>query len=201
MKEVIAQTIRNVSTRQHAEKVTRKGFIEEIGAVRERARRHIEDGAVTNRYAGDRNAVISLLNDALATELLCVLRYRRHHFMATGINAQPVAAEFLEHANEEQAHADALAARIVQLGGDPDFSPSGLAERSHSEYVAGDSLDEMLREDLIAERIAIDTYGQIIRFVGDDDPTTRRMLEDILANEEEHADELASMLDGMESQE
>lgn len=201
MKEVIAQTIREESTRPQAEKVTRKGFIEEIGAIRERARCHIEEGAVTNRYAADRNAVISLLNDALATELVCVLRYRRHHFMATGIDAQPVAAEFLEHANEEQAHADALAARIVQLGGDPDFSPSGLAERAHAEYVAGDSLYEMLREDLIAERIAIDTYGQIIRFVGDDDPTTRRMLEDILANEEEHADELASMLDGLRHRE
>ena len=200
MKEVIAQTIQNVSTKSQDETLTQKGFIEEIDAIRQRARQHIEDGAVTNTYKGDRNAIISLLNDALATELVCVLRYRRHHFMATGIDAQPIAAEFLEHANEEQAHADALAARIVQLGGDPDFSPAMLAERSHSEYVTGDSLYEMLREDLIAERIAIDTYGQIIRFIGDDDPTTRRMLESILANEEEHADELASMLHGMGSQ-
>jgi bacterioferritin len=198
MRDVIARTIRNVPTISSAETVTRKGFIEEIGAIRERARRHVEDGAVTKSYKGDRIAIISLLNDALATELVCSLRYRRHHFMATGIDAQSVAAEFLEHANEEQAHADALAARIVQLGGDPDFSPAGLAERSHSEYVAGESLYEMLREDLIAERIAIDTYGQMIRFIGDNDPTTRRMLEDILANEEEHADELAGMLDGME---
>jgi bacterioferritin len=143
--------------------------------------------------------VVSLLNDALATELVCVLRYKRHYFMASGIDAEAVAKEFLEHANEEQTHADALAARIVQLGGEPDFSPDKLASRSHSEYVAGDSLYEMMREDLIAERIAIDTYGQIIRYIGDDDPTTRRLLEDILANEEEHADDLASMLDGAES--
>lgn len=197
MKSVIAQTIRNIKPKEKS--LNESGFIEEIGAIRQRARKHIEKGAVTNSYKGDRNAVISLLNDALATELVCVLRYRRHHFMATGIDAQAVAAEFLEHANEEQAHADAIASRIVQLGGEPDFSPSALPERSHSEYVAGDSLFEMLREDLIAERIAIDTYGQIIRFIGDDDPTTRRLLEGILANEEEHADELASMLDGMAS--
>jgi bacterioferritin len=115
--------------------------------------------------------------------------------MATGLNAQPAASEFLEHATEEQQHADALAKRIVQLGGEPDFSPEQLASRSHSEYVAGKTLDEMMREDLLAERIAIDTYGQIIRYIGNDDPTTRRLLEDILANEEEHADDLASMLE------
>lgn len=144
--------------------------------------------------------VVSLLNDALATELVCVLRYKRHYFMASGLHAEAVAAEFLEHANEEQAHADGLAARIVQLGGESDFSPDKLASRSQSEYVPGESLHEMMREDLIAERIAINTFGQIIRYIGDDDPTTRRLLEDILANEEEHADNLASMLDGTESQ-
>lgn len=196
MKEVIAQTLRHVATNPEADRLTEKGFIENIDAIRKRARQHIEQGAVTDTYKADRNAVVSLLNDALATELICVLRYKRHHFMATGLNAEPAAAEFIEHANEEQAHADALAARIVQLGGEPDFSPDKLASRSHSEYVAGESLYEMMREDLIAERIAIDTYGQIIRYIGDDDPTTRRMLEDILANEEEHADDLASMLDG-----
>lgn len=144
--------------------------------------------------------VVSLLNDALATELVCVLRYKRHYFMASGLHAEAVAAEFLEHANEEQAHADGLAARIVQLGGESDFSPDKLASRSQSEYVPGESLHEMMREDLIAERIAINAFGQIIRYIGDDDPTTRRLLEDILANEEEHADNLASMLDGTESQ-
>lgn len=194
MKDVIARTIRHVATAPKDKSMHGRGFIENVGAIRKRARQHIEDGAVTNGYKADRNAIISLLNDALATELICVLRYRRHHFMAKGIDAQLIADEFLEHANEEQAHADALAARIVQLGGHPDFSPKHLASRSHSEYVAGESLHEMMREDLIAERIAIDTYGQIIRYVGDEDPTTRRMLEDILANEEEHADELAGML-------
>jgi len=144
--------------------------------------------------------VVSLLNDALATELVCVLRYKRHYFMASGLHAEAVAAEFLEHANEEQAHADGLAARIVQLGGESDFSPDKLASRTQSEYVPGESLHEMMREDLIAERIAINAFGQIIRYIGDDDPTTRRLLEDILANEEEHADNLASMLDGTESQ-
>jgi len=192
----IAQTMRQVVTNPETETLTEKGFIEHIDAIRKRARQHIEQGAVTDTYKADRNAVVSLLNDALATELVCVLRYKRHYFMATGLDAQSAAAEFLEHAKEEQAHADALAARIVQLGGEPDFSPNKLASRSHSEYVAGETLYEMMREDLIAERIAIDTYGQIIRYVGDDDPTTRRMLEDILASEEEHADDLAGMLDG-----
>lgn len=196
MNEVIAQTIRHVTPDPEADKLTEKGFIENIEAIRKRARQHLEQGAVTDSYKADRNAVISLLNDALATELVCMLRYKRHFFMATGLDAEPAAKEFLEHAHEEQAHADALAARIVQLGGEPDFSPNELASRSHAEYVAGESLTEMIREDLIAERIAIDTYGQIIRYIGDDDPTTRRMLEDILASEEEHADELASMLDG-----
>lgn len=195
MNEVIAQTIKHVANDRETGGLTEKGFIENIDAIRKRARKNIDKGAVTDAYKADRSAVVSLLNDALATELVCVLRYKRHYFMATGLDAEPAAAEFLEHAKEEQAHADALAARIVQLGGEPDFSPTKLASRSHAEYVAGESLSEMMREDLIAERIAIDTYGQIIRYIGDDDPTTRRLLEDILANEEEHADDLASMLD------
>ena len=195
MKEAIKQTIRNFSGSSES-RSRAPDFIESVEIIRERARKNIEDGPVTDGYAADRSAVVSLLNDALATELVCVLRYRRHYFMATGLNAMPAAEEFLEHANEEQAHADSLAERIVQLGGEPDFSPADLSSRSHSEYVAGDTLREMMREDLVAERIAIDTYGQIIRYIGDKDPTTRRLLEEILANEEEHADDLASMLDG-----
>jgi len=200
MNEVIARSIEQAPNAARSEGLSKEGFIENIEAIRKRARQHIERGAVTESYKADRNIVISLLNDALATELVCVLRYKRHYFMASGIDAEPAAAEFLEHAKEEQAHADTLAARIVQLGGEPDFSPERLADRSHAEYVAGSSLYEMMKEDLVAERIAIDTYGQIVRYIGDDDPTTRRMLEEILASEEEHADDLASMLEGMEKQ-
>jgi bacterioferritin len=149
---------------------------------------------VTPGYTADRATVVDLLNTALATELVCVLRYKRHYFMAQGINAKSVAAEFLEHANEEQAHADQIAARIVQLGGEPNFSPDGLATRSHAEYVEGEDLIGMIQEDLVAERIAIDSYGAMIRYLGTDDPTTRRMLEQILASEEEHADDLATLL-------
>lgn len=192
--ETIKQTIRSVD-QQNEPSEAGHGFIANIKAIRERARRKIEEGAVTDGYRADRNSVVSLLNEALATELVCALRYRRHHFMATGLDAKPAAAEFLEHANEEMAHADTLAARIVQLGGEPDFSPEQLSSRSHAEYVEGSTLNEMMRENLIAERIAIETYGQMIRFVANDDPTTRRMLEEILAKEEEHADELAGMLD------
>jgi bacterioferritin len=198
MSDNVAHSIQLRADKRPDGKLTRSGFIENIDAIRKRAREHIENGAVTDGYKADRSAVISLLNDALATELVCVLRYKRHYFMASGLNAEAAAAEFLEHADEERAHADALASRIVQLGGEPDFSPDQLADRSHAEYVAGESLHEMLREDLVAERIAIDTYSQIIRYLGDDDPTTRRMLEDILASEEEHADDLASMLSGAE---
>lgn len=171
-----------------------QAFLTDIKALRERARKHIEQGAVTDGYKADREAVIRLLNEALATEIVCVLRYKRHFFMATGIHAQPIAAEFLQHATEEQQHADLIAARIVQLGGAPDFSPEGLQSRSHAEYVEGETLVEMIKEDLIAERIAIDSYGDMIRFIGDGDPTTRRMLEGILAMEEEHADDLANLL-------
>jgi bacterioferritin len=169
-------------------------FLSDIKSLRERARRHIEKGAVTEGYGADLATVIRLLNEALATEIVCVLRYKRHHYMATGIHAQPVAAEFLQHANEEQMHADQIAARITQLGGEPDFSPQGLAARSHSEYTEGETLLDMIREDLVAERVAIDSYGEMIRYLGSHDPTTRRMLEGILAMEEEHADDLVNLL-------
>ena len=174
--------------------MTEKPFLTDIQTLRERARQHIEQGAITPGYGADRETVIKLLNEALATEIICVLRYKRHHFMAEGLNAAPVAAEFLQHANEEQVHADQIAGRIVQLGGEPNFSPEGLTTRSHAEYVEGESLTDMIKEDLVAERIAIDSYGEMIRYLANGDPTTRRMLEEILAMEEEHADDLASML-------
>jgi bacterioferritin len=163
-------------------------------ALRQRARQRIEDGAVTASYAADRYTVLGLLNEALATELICVLRYRRHHFMADGLHAESVRQEFLAHANEELAHADELARRIVQLEGEPNFDPRGLADRSHAEYVEARSLDEMIREDLIAERVSIEYYKEFVRYLGDRDPTTKRLLEAILAEEEEHADDLASLL-------
>jgi len=172
-----------------------KPFLSDIQTLRKRAREHIEQGAVTEGYSADRETVLKLLNEALATELICVLRYKRHHFMATGIHSQSIAAEFLEHANEEQGHADEIAGRIVQLGGAPNFSPEGLASRSHAEYVEGDTLVDMIREDLVAERIAIDSYREMVQFCGNNDPTTRRMLEGILAVEEEHADDLVSLLE------
>jgi bacterioferritin len=170
-------------------------FLTDVSELRRRARQHLEQGAVTEGYRADREKVIQLLNDALATEIVCVLRYRRHHFMAKGIEAESVAAEFLQHASEEQQHADMIAARIVQLGGAPDFDPTGLAAHAHSEYVPGDSLADMIREDLIAERIAIDSYREIAQFLGDEDPTTRRIMEEILAKEEEHADDMAMLLE------
>ena len=169
----------------------------DVQTLRQRARQHIEEGAVTAGYSADRKTVLKLLNDALATEIVCVLRYRRHYFMARGIHSQAVAEEFLAHSNEEQAHADQIAERIVQLGGEPNFSPEGLVRRSHAEYVEGRSLSDMIREDLIAERIAIDSYRDFIQYLGDQDPTTRRMLEAILATEEEHADDLADLLQGV----
>lgn len=176
----------------------KKGFSFDLQAVRRRARRNIERGAVTESYRADREVVAQLLNEALATEIVCVLRYKRHYFMAMGIHAQPVAQEFLQHATEEQGHADQIAARIVQLGGEPNLSPEGLLTRSHSEYVEGTSLVDMIREDLVAERIAIDSYAAMIRYLRDDDPTTRRMLEGILAMEEEHAEDLATLLATMD---
>lgn len=174
-----------------------KPFLTDIKTIRERARQHIEQGAVTEGYKADRKTVIKVLNEALATEIVCVLRYKRHYFMAAGINAQSVAQEFLQHANEEQTHADQIAGRIVQLGGEPNFSPEGMLSRSHSEYVEGESLVEMIKEDLVAERIAIDSYREVISWLGTDDSTTRRMLEEILAMEEEHADDLVSLLEEM----
>jgi bacterioferritin len=169
-------------------------FVSDIQAIRERARKHIEEGAVTPSYGADKNVVIRLLNEALATEIVCTLRYRRHYYTAKGLTSGSVAQEFMEHALEEQAHADQIAERIVQLGGDPDFSPQGLATRSHAEYVEGNSLPEMIKEDLIAERIAIESYRDIIQYLGDKDPTTRRLMEEVLAKEEEHAEDLVSLI-------
>ncbi len=169
-------------------------FLSDILELRRRARKHIHDGAVTQGYLADRKKVIQVLNQALATEIVCVLRYKRHYFMANGIHANAVAAEFLEHANDEQGHADRIAQRITQLDGEPDFSPEGLASRSHSEYKPGKSLMDMIREDLVAERIAIESYGEIVRFLGDRDITSRRLMEEILAVEEEHADDLKNLM-------
>jgi bacterioferritin len=169
-------------------------FLTDIKTIRSRARQHIEKGAVTEGYRADLDTVIRLLNEALATEIVCVLRYKRHYFMASGIHAQAVALEFLEHANEEQGHADQIAERIVQLGGAPNFNPEGLLSRSHAEYVEGGSLVDMIKEDLVAERIAIDSYSEMARYFGDKDATTRRMIEGILAVEEKHADDLATLL-------
>ena len=172
------------------------GELSDVETLRSRARKHIEQGAVTDAYQADRETVLRLLNEALATEIVCVLRYKRHYYMAAGIHAQSVAAEFLEHAAEEQSHADLLAERIIQLGGDPNLDPDELSRHSHSQYIEGKDLVDMIREDLVAERIAIDSYGEMIRYVGNDDPTTRRMLEGILASEEEHAEDLISLLRG-----
>ncbi len=172
-------------------------FLSDIQELRRRAREHISQGAVTPGYQADRGTVVKLLNEALATEIVCTLRYKRHYFMAKGIHAEGVAAEFLEHSRDEQQHADQIAERITQLGGAPDFSPEGLATRSHAEYVEGDSLEDMIREDLVAERIAIDSYKEIVLYLGEKDPTTRRLMEEILAKEEEHADDLANLLEDL----
>ena len=170
-------------------------FVADVEELRRRARQHIEQGPITSSYGADRQRVIDVLNDALATELVCVLRYKRHYFTATGLDAGPVTAEFLQHATEEQQHADQIAARITQLQGSPNFDPEGLSSRSHSQYDASVGLREMIVEDLVAERIAIAAYNDVIRWLGDGDPTTRRMLENILAVEEEHADDLLGLLD------
>jgi len=170
-------------------------FKADIETIRKRAREKMLDGAVTEAYLADREKVVDVLQEVLATEIVCTLRYRNHYYAASGINAQAVAAEFREHAGEEQAHTDWIAERIAQLGGLPDFNPQGLLTRSHAEYSTGDSLDAMIREDLIAERVAVETYSEIVRWLGDDDPTTRRLIEDILKQEEEHADDLAGLLE------
>ena len=165
--------------------------------LRKRARQDVEEGAVTKGYAADKEVVLELLNEALATELVCVLRYKRHYFMAKGIHSESVKPEFLAHAKEEMAHADRIAKRITELGGEPNFSPDGLSERSHAEYVPGDSLISMIKEDLIAERIAIESYREFVAYLANNDPTTQRMIKEILAMEEEHADDMASLLEGM----
>ena len=170
-------------------------FLTDIEELRRRAREHMEQGAVTSSYHADRPTVIRILNEVLATEIVCTLRYKRHYYMATGIHAQAVAQEFLEHALEEQAHADIAAERITQLGGEPNFNPEGLATRSHAQYVEGKTLLDMVREDLIAERVAVQSYNEIIRYLGDDDPTTRIAMEQILAKEEEHADDMKKLLE------
>ena len=179
----------------------KRPFVSDIEELRRRARQHMEMGAVTSGYSADRQTVIRILNEVLATEIVCVLRYKRHYYMATGIHAQAVAEEFLEHAKEEQEHADIAAERITQLGGEPDFNPAGLATRSHSQYVEGTSLLDMVREDLIAERIAVDSYREIIRYLGDDDPTTRIAMEQIMSKEEEHADDMKKLLDTLSKHE
>ena len=169
-------------------------FVSDLKKIRAQARMHMEAGAVTDAYLADRKQVIAVLNDVLATEMVCVLRYKRHFFMARWINAESVKIEFLKHAKEEQQHCDWIAERIVQLNGEPNFNPEGLAARSHSEYQEGSNLIEMIKEDLIAERIAVESYSEIARWLGEDDSTTRRLIEQILKMEEEHADDLANML-------
>jgi bacterioferritin len=174
--------------------VSEEYFVTDIQELRRRAREHMDEGAVTATYNADAERVVAVLNDALATELVCVLRYKRHYFMAVGIHAKSVTDEFNEHAKDEQEHADRIAERITQLGGAPNFNPEGLASRSHSEYVEGKDLEDMIREDLVAERVAIDSYTEIVRFLGDRDIVSRRMMEDILANEQDHADDLQKLL-------
>lgn len=173
-------------------------FLTDIKTLRQRARESIEQGPITSAYGADRGRVVEVLNGALATELVCVLRYRRHYYTAQGLDAGPVADEFLAHSNEEQGHADQIAMRITQLQGEPNFDPEGLALRSHSEYDASLGLLDMVKEDLVAERVAIESYTEIIKWLGDNDPTTRRMLEQILAVEEEHADDLLNFLQDMQ---
>ena len=173
----------------------KRSFLTDIQEIRRRARQHMQDGAVTDSYKGDRKDVLRVLNEALATEIVCVLRYKRHHYMAKGIHSQAVAEEFLEHAAEEQGHADQIAERITQLDGEPNFNPDGLLTRSHSEYVEGERLVEVIRQDLVAERIAVESYSEIIRYLADNDPTSKRMIEKILAKEEEHADDMKTLLE------
>jgi bacterioferritin len=179
----------------------KNSFLTDISEIRRRARQHIENGAVTEGYKGDRKVVLRVLNEALATEIVCVLRYKRHHYMAKGIHSQAVAEEFLEHAAEEQEHADLIAERITQLDGEPNFNPEGLLTRSHSEYVEGESLIDMIKEDLVAERIAVESYSEIIRYLSDNDPTSRRLMESILAKEEEHAEEMKTLLETIAKEE
>ena len=171
-----------------------EAHLTDVATLRSRARQNVENGAVTEGYDADREEIIRLLNASLATELVCVLRYKRHYFMASGLKAAVAAEEFLEHATQEAEHADKLAERIVQLGGELEFNPDLLSKNSHAQYVAGTTLKEMVYEDLVAERIAVDSYREIIQYIGEKDPTTRRIFEDILAQEEEHADDMADIL-------
>lgn len=180
-----------------AQPVQKRPFLTDIQTIRDRARKHVLEGAVTDDYKADREKVVAILNEALATEIVCVLRYKAHYYLASGINAQAIKAEFKAHAAEEQAHADKIAERITQLNGEPNFSPEGLHLRSHAEFVKGDSLVEMIQEDLIAERIAVETYREIIQYLGHDDPTTTNMMKHILAQEEEHAEDLKTMLENL----
>ncbi|HVO90383.1 MAG TPA: ferritin-like domain-containing protein [Casimicrobiaceae bacterium] len=188
---------RSSNVQQGSARGTPMPFLTDVETLRQRARQHIEQGAVTPSYGADRDTVVKVLNEVLATEIVCTLRYRRHYYMAQGIASESVKTEFLEHANEEQQHADMVAERIVQLGGEPDFNPEGLATRSHAQYVEGTNLVEMIKEDLVAERIAIDSYREIAQWLTGKDPTTRRIIEEILAKEEEHAEDLNSLLAGM----
>jgi bacterioferritin len=176
-------------------------FVMDMQEIQRRAREHVMKGAVTPAYRGDVEAAIRLLNEALATEIVCTLRYRRHHYMAAGIHYQAIADEFMEHANQEQQHADRIAERIRQLGGAPDFNPAGLLTRSHAQYAEGNSLVDMIKEDLIAERIAIESYLEMIRFFGENDPTSRRLMEEVLQQEEEHADDMATLLETLDPRE
>jgi len=184
-----------MSSMQPTPKNPKGEFLSDIEEIRRRARQSIEHGAVTEGNKSDVDAVVKILNQALATEIVCVLRYKNHHYMASGIHSQAVAAEFLEHANEEQEHADRLAERIIQLNGRPNFNPEGLQTRSHSEYVEAETLIDMIKEDLVAERIAVESYSEIIRYLGDKDPTSRRLMEDILAKEEEHAEDMKTLIE------
>jgi bacterioferritin len=174
-------------------------FLTDIKEIQKRAREHVEKGAVTRSYRGDIDTAIKLLNDALATEIVCVLRYKRHYYMASGIHSQAVADEFLEHAKEEQEHADKIAERITQLDGAPDFNPAGLLSRSHAQYVEGNTLVEMIKENLIAERIAIESYLEMIRWFSDNDPTSRRLIESVLEQEEEHAEDMKTLLETLDA--
>jgi bacterioferritin len=171
----------------------------DVKTLRQRARANLEEGAVTTGYGADRDTVVKMLNDALATEIVCVLRYKRHYFMAQGLSSESVKDEFLEHAGEEQEHADRIAERIVQLGGEPDLNPASLAARAHSEYVEGTSLVDMIKEDLVAERIAIESYREMVEYLDGKDPTSHRMMRDIMAVEEEHAEDLNSLLQGLKA--
>jgi bacterioferritin len=169
-------------------------FTQDVEEIRKRASQKIQDGAVTQAYKGDVKRTIEILNEALATEIVCVLRYMHHYFMATGVHGMSVRDEFKEHADAEREHADAIADRIQQLGGKPDFNPKSLLERSASQYVEGNDLAEMIKEDLIAERIVIEVYSEMVRYFGNNDPTTRILLERLLRDEEEHASDLSDLL-------